>query len=277
VDDVTVDERMAVAMAREVREGDFMSHGASVPLAAAALMLAKQTHAPNLDFFYQGTITTGERDPANLLLDMEAIFSKAPAFLSQAGITDFELRGGADFQFLRPAQIDAYGNVNASLIGTLDEPWLRFHGIAVADAMCVVRRLCLYTTEHTPRVFAEKLDFVTGLGHRDRGRWRDRLGLPGAGPTSVITPLAIMDFETEDCRMRLREMYEGVTVDEVRAATGFDLAVADVVTIYKPPDDLVMRLRAIDPLATRQMEFRETRQAARARLDAVRADNRATS
>lgn len=266
----TIDELMAVAMSREVRDGDFLSHGASVPLAAAALMLAKQSHAPNMDYFYQGTITTGERDPANLLLDMAAIFAKAPAFFSQAGIVDFELRGGADMQFVRPAQIDPFGNVNTSLIGTLSDPVLRFHGIAVADALGLVKRICLYTTEHTPRVFTETLDFITGLGHRDEGKWRERLGLPGEGPSKVISPLAIMDFGGAHRRMRICQVFPGVTVDAVLEATGFELAVADDVTTFQPKAAEVQLLRAIDPLATRQMEFRDTRAAARGRLDASR-------
>src|SRR5690242_12559749 len=106
---MTVDEVMAVVMAREIRDGDFISHGASVPLAAAALMLARATHAPSIDFFYQGTVSTSETDPAKLMLDLDRIYRSAPAFFTQAQIVDFSLRGNADFQFLRPAQIDRFG------------------------------------------------------------------------------------------------------------------------------------------------------------------------
>ena len=269
--DVTLDETMAIAMAREVRDGDFVAHGASVPLAAAALMLAKQLHAPNVDFFYQGTITTAERDPAKLMLDIEGIYRSAPAFFSQAQIVDFELRGGGDFQFLRPAQIDRYGSVNTSVIGSRDRPRYRFHGIAVADAMSIVRRVCLYVTEHTPRVFVEELAYRTGLGHEDGGAWRERLGLPGGGPSTVVTPLAILDFEGPGRAMRVRELMPGATFDEVVAQTGFELTAAEVLSEMDPPSaDELETLRRIDPLATRRLEFREWRDEIREVLAAQR-------
>jgi glutaconate CoA-transferase, subunit B len=266
-----VDELMAIAMSRRIQDGDFLSHGAGVPLAAAAMMLAKSLHAPNLDFFYQGTITPRENNPAKLLLDMLAIYRSAPAFMNQADIMSFELRGRGDFQFLRPAQIDAVGNINTSLIGTLDNPKMRFHGIASGDAMCLVKRVCLYTTEHTTRVFPEKLDYVTGVGHRDAGRWRTDLDLPGGGPAYVITPMACFDFEGPDRRMRLVEMMPGHLVDEVKRSTGFELAIASDVSVFEPKDLEVETLRRLDPLRTRRMEFREWRDQIRERLAAERA------
>jgi len=269
--EATLDEVMAVLMARQVRDGDFIAHGASVPLAAAALMLAKELHAPNADFFYQGTITTAERDPAKLMLDIEGIYRSAPAFFGQAQIVDFELRGGGDFQFLRPAQIDRFGNVNTSLVGTLERPRYRFHGIAVADAMTIVDRVCLYVTEHTQRVFAEKLAYITGLGHPGGDAWRRDLDVPGGGPSVVVTPLAILDFDGPDRTMRLREVMAGVTVADVVANTGFELALADdVVEVLPPTHQELTTLRRLDPLATRRLEFREWRDEARARLAAER-------
>jgi glutaconate CoA-transferase subunit B len=263
----TLDEVMAVAMARQIHDRDFVSHGASVPLAAAALMLAIETHAPNAEFFYQGTISTEERDPAKLMLDIEGIYRSAPAFFSQAQVIDFELRGHGDFQYLRPAQIDRFGSVNTSVIGTLEAPRYRFHGIAVADAMTVVRRVCLYVTEHTPRVFVEQLAFTTGLGNVGGGAWRERIDAPGGGPCAVITPLAILDFAGPGRTMRLAELLPSATIDDVLAATGFELAIAPNVTSMSPPTPVELEtLRRLDPLETRKLEFREWRAAARARL-----------
>jgi glutaconate CoA-transferase, subunit B len=267
--DATLDEIMAVVMARQVRDGDFVAHGASVPLAAAALMLAKELHAPNVDFFYQGTITTAERDPAKLMLDIEGIYRSAPAFFGQAQIVDFELRGGCDFQFLRPAQVDRFGNVNTSLVGTLKRPKYRFHGIAVADAMTIVDRVCLYVTEHTPRVFAAELSFVTGLGHAGEDAWRRALGVPGGGPCVVVSPLAVLDFGGGGGAMRLRELMPGVTVADVVGNTGFELLQADEVReVLEPTPDELSTLRRLDPMATRRLEFREWREETRARLAA---------
>jgi glutaconate CoA-transferase subunit B len=262
---------MATVMARQILDGDFVAHGAAVPLAAAALMLAKELHAPNLEFFYQGTITTGERDPAKLMLDIERIYASAPAFFTQSQVVDFELRGHGDFQYLRPAQIDRYGSVNTSVIGTLERPTYRFHGIAVADAMTIVRRVCLYVTEHTPRVFVEKLSYVTGVGHVDDDAWRRDLKVPGGGPSVVITPLAVMDFGGTRRAIRLKELMPGVTPEMVIAQTGFEFEVSDDVCEIVPPSaEEIAVLRRVDPLATRRLEFRQWRDEARARLDAHR-------
>jgi glutaconate CoA-transferase, subunit B len=274
---VGVDVLMAIAMAREVRDGDFVSHGSAVPLAGAALMTAKALHAPNVDFFYDGWVTPTETDLAALALDPGLARRSATAFLSQAQIMEFELRGGCDLQFLRPAQIDAVGNVNVSSIGPPEHPLRRFHGIAVADAMTIVRRICLYVTEHTPRVFVERLDFLTGVGHAAEDRWRQRLGVPGKGPQLVVTPLALLDFEGPGSRMRLRALMPGASVEQVREATGFELALAPEVAELDPPSaEEIAALEAVDPLATRQLEFRELRTGAQGRL-AAHAAGRSTS
>jgi glutaconate CoA-transferase, subunit B len=262
-----IDELMAIAMAREVRDGDFVSHGSAVPLAGAALMVAKRLHAPNIDFFYDGAITPAATDLTELALRPELLQDSAQAFFNQAQIMDFELRGGCDLQFLRPAQIDAYGNVNVSLIGTLEQPVRRFHGIAVADAMTVVGRICLYVTEHTPRVFVEQLEYLTGVGHADADIWRAELGVPGNGPSLVVTPLALMDFDGPARAMRLRALMPGATVREVREATGFALQVAeDLAEIEPPTEQELAALHHVDPLATRRLEFRQWRAAAQERL-----------
>jgi glutaconate CoA-transferase subunit B len=265
-----IDELMAIAMAREVRDRDFVSHGSAVPLAACALMVARSLHAPSMDFFYDGAITPTVTDLVQLAQAPEKVQASASAFFSQAQIMDFELRGGCDLQFLRPAQIDAHGNVNVSLIGTLEQPLRRFHGIAVADAMTVVGRICLYVTEHTPRVFVEQLDYLTGVGHAGADLWRRELGVPGAGPSLVVTPLALLDFAGPGATMRLRALMPGASVEQIRAATGFELDMAEGLGEVPPPSDEEMAaLNRVDPLATRRLEFRQWRAQAQARLAAA--------
>ena len=266
-----VDELMAVALARHVRDGDFVSHGSAVPLAGAALMLAKRLHAPNVDFFYDGAITPAETNLARLLLEPDLVQRTASAVFSQAQIIDFELRGGCDLQFIRPAQIDRRGNVNVSLVGTLEQPRYRFHGIAVVDAMTIVKRVCLYVTEHSARIFPRELDFKTGLGHEGADRWRRALGVPGGGPVAVVTPLAVLGFDGAGGSMSVTSLMPGVTAGDVRANTGFALEIADGVREMEAPTDSELEaLRAVDPLATRRLEFREWRDEARRRIAAAR-------
>jgi glutaconate CoA-transferase subunit B len=275
--DYDLDELMCVLMAREIRDGDWVNHGAVVPLAGAALMLAKHTHAPRLQFFYLGTVFNSVdptvTDLARLMLEPELAYHSSRALMSHYDILSLTLRGGCDFQFLRPLQIDQYGNLNTSVVGDPSAPKYRFHGIAVADAMILVGRVGLYVTEHDPRVFPDELSYRTGTGHEDRGRWRQGIGAPGRGPTSVVTPLCVIDFETPEHRARLRSVHPGVAVEQVRAATGFELVVpADVAESAPPTEHELEVLREIvDPLATRQLEFKHLREAAHARIAAERA------
>jgi glutaconate CoA-transferase subunit B len=276
--DYGVDELMCVLMARELRDGDWVNHGASVPLAGAALMLAKHTHAPNLQFFYLGTVFNsvqpGVTDLSRLMLEPELAYSSSRALMSHADICSLTLRGRCDFQFLRPIQVDAHGNVNASVIGSLESPKYRFHGIAVADAMVLVKRVGLYVTDHDERVFCDPLTYRTGTGHAESGRWRNRIGAPGGGPVSVVTPLCVIDFETGDRRARLRSVHPGVSVEQVREATGFELCEPPDLAESVPPSDLELEVLrdVVDPLATRHMEFKDLRGAAHQRLAAHRGD-----
>src|ERR1700754_2130535 len=149
---------MCVLMAREVRDADWVNHGAGVPLAGAALMLAKAGHAPNVDCFYAGTVfgsvNPRETNLATLARDPVAALRSASALMSEHDIVSFMARGGCTLQFLRPIPIGRQGTVNVRAAGRH-----RFHGIAVGDSMVNVGRVCLYVTEHEPRTFPERLLF----------------------------------------------------------------------------------------------------------------------
>jgi acyl CoA:acetate/3-ketoacid CoA transferase beta subunit len=265
VTDFTLDELMCALMAREIRDGDWVNHGAVVPLAGAALMLAKHTHAPSLDFFYLGTVfnsvNPAESDLSALMTQPELAYTTSRALISHYDILSFTLRGNCGFQFLRPIQIDAYGSVNVSVIGSSEAPKYRFHGIAVADAMVLVQRVGLYVTEHDPRIFPEQLTFRTGNGHTEGGSWRTKVGAPGAGPVSVVTPLCVMDFDTPDRRARLRSVHPGVTVEQVQEATGFELVIPPDVPESGPPTakELSVLREVVDPGSTRKLEFKALR------------------
>jgi glutaconate CoA-transferase subunit B len=269
--DHTLDELMCALMAREIRDGDWVNHGAVVPLAGAALMLAKHTHAPTLDFFYLGTVfnsvNPSENDLSRLMLEPEQAYRSSRALISHYDILSFTLRGNCSFQFLRPIQIDAYGSVNVSVVGDRERPRHRFHGIAVADAMVLVQRVGLYVTEHDPRVLVDQLSFRTGTGHVDGDLWRKRINA-GGGPTSIVTPLCMFDFETPDRRARIRSIHPGVTVEEVLERTGFKPVVPDRVPESVPPspDELRILREVVDPLGTRQTEFKDLRAEANARI-----------
>jgi acyl CoA:acetate/3-ketoacid CoA transferase beta subunit len=151
------------------------------------------------------------------------------------------------------SQIDAFGNMNFAFIGDWKQPKAQLLGFRGAPGNTIQNRTSYWIPNHAPNVFVEKVDVVCGVGN-------DRAAALGAAGRfhelrRVVTNLGVLDFETPEGRMRLREVHPGVTVDEVVAATGFELAVADEVTETRAPTgDEARLLDAIDPKGLRERE-----------------------
>jgi glutaconate CoA-transferase subunit B len=109
-------------------------------------------------------------------------------------------------------------------------------------------------------VFVEQLAFRTGTGHHDGSDWRPGCGLQEGGPDSVVTPLAVLGFDAER-RLEVRSVHPGGTLEEVLAATGFELGVSPEVSETPPPSkEELAALERVDPEGIRRLEFRETRE-----------------
>jgi glutaconate CoA-transferase subunit B len=268
LDPLASETLMPIVMSRLIRDGDWASHGASVPLAGAALFTALETHAPNVEFWIQGCVSPADHDLRDALIDPVRLMDKTKAHMSQTEIINFSLRGNSHFQFLRPLQIDPFGNVNVSLVEREDKPPLRFQPIAVGDAINAIRRVCLYVTEHSPRVFAERLARRTGSGWADGTPWRAGDGLPEGGPIAVVTPLTVLDFGEAEKRLRVRSLHPGVSLEEVQTQTGFPIeAAADLAETPVPTAAELAALERVDPEGLRLLEFTATRTAVLAQLD----------
>jgi acyl CoA:acetate/3-ketoacid CoA transferase beta subunit len=152
------------------------------------------------------------------------------------------------------SQIDAHGNHNFAAIGDMHKPKAQLLGFRGAPGNTVNNVTSYWVPNHNPRVFVEAVDVVTGVGY-------DRAAAAGAAATRhhglrrVVTNLCVLDFETPDHRMRLRSVHPGVNVDDVVAATGFELAVPDGVQPSRlPTDDELALLERIDPDGARFAE-----------------------
>ncbi len=158
------------------------------------------------------------------------------------------------------AQLDKFGNANNSVIGgDYHHPKVRLPGTAgLGDMGSIGKRLFFWNANHNPRSIVDKVDFVSAAGYLGGGDERARLGLEG-GPELVITNLAVLDFEPASKHMRIRSVHPGVTVDEVQAATGFELLLPDgeVPETEAPTQEQVRLIREeIDPDEMRKREFR---------------------
>jgi glutaconate CoA-transferase subunit B len=168
------------------------------------------------------------------------------------GITDtflFAQRGFLDYGFMGGAQIDQYGNVNTSVLGTdYWKPKVRLPGTGGANDIASLCREVIIVTAHERRRFVPKVDFVTSPAWLDGGDSRARSGLRFGGVSRVVTTLGVFGFEPDTRRMRVEALHAGVTREQVQDHTGFPLLDAPEIAETAPPaaDELEM-LRALDP------------------------------
>lgn len=236
----TTDEMMTVAAARALGDGTVCFVGIGLPSTAANL--ARRLHAPNAVLIYEsGCIGAKPRRlPASI---GDGVLSEhADAVIGVPEIFAYWLQAGrVDVGFLGAAQIDRYANINTTVIGPYDDPAVRLPGAGGAPEIAANCGSVIVTLRQSTRAFVERVDFVTSLGHGEGGDHRARLGLRGAGPTEVITDLGILRPDPETRELVLASVHPGVTVDQVRDATGWELLIADTVESTAPPSDDELR------------------------------------
>ena len=155
------------------------------------------------------------------------------------------------------SQIDRTGNQNISAVGEWARPKVQLVGVRGAPGNSVNHPTSYWVPDHSTRTFVEQVDVVSGVGYA-------RAAAAGPGATrfhwvpAVVSNLGVFDFETPERVMRLRSVHPGVSVDEVVAATGFELVVAGDVAETRAPSDEELRLlrEVLDPRATRDREIR---------------------
>lgn len=230
----TADEMMSVAASRALRDGQACFVGIGLPSTAANL--ARRLHAPDLVLIYEsGTIGT-EPDELPLSIGDGILADSALSVVSVPEIFNYWLQPGRiDVGFLSGAQLDRFGNINTTVIGEYDEPTVRLPGSGGAPEIAACCREVVVVMRHQRRAFVEGVDFVTSVGHGSGPGDRTALGLRGAGPTRVITDLGLLEPDPDTAELTLTALHEGVSVEQVRAETGWDLAVADDLLVTAPP------------------------------------------
>lgn len=226
-DECTRNEMMIVAAARQIREGEIAIVGTGLPMAATTL--AMHTHAPNLNYIVETGI--GDLMPMHASLsvaDTRLLGAAKPAFVRNIleALGFLVQKGLADLGFLGGAQIDMYGNLNATCVGDYAKPKKRFPGSGGANPIASCSKRVLIIIRHEKRRFLERVEYITSPGHLQGGDSRREAGLRGGGPDRVITDLGIMDFEPGSKRMRVVSLHPGVTREKIQEATGFQLLFA---------------------------------------------------
>ena len=244
---VRTSELMTVAAARALTDGQVCFVGIGAPSTAANL--ARATHAPHLVLIYESGCIGSKPSRLPLSIGDGELAETADTVVSVPEIFNYWLQGGRiDVGFLGAAQIDRMGNMNSTVIGPYNRPTVRLPGAGGAPEIAASCREVFIMCRQSPRTFVERLDFRTSVGFGDGQGDRQKLGLPGAGPTLVITDLGLMRPDPVTAELTLTQLHPGVTVEQVRGATGWELKVAPQLTITNPPapDELTLlrRLKA---------------------------------
>jgi glutaconate CoA-transferase subunit B len=237
----TAEEVMTVVAARALTDETVCFVGIGLPSTAANL--ARLTHAPRTVLVYEsGTIGS---KPATLPLSIGdgELAETADAVVPVPEIFAYWLQGGRiDVGFLGAAQIDRFANLNSTVIGDYERPKVRLPGGGGAPEIAAMAGEVIVIIRQSARTLVERLDFRSSIGFGDGPGDRERLGLPGRGPTIVITDLGVLRPDPETCELTLAQVHPGVTVDEAREATGWPLRVADDVQETEPPTEEELRV-----------------------------------
>lgn len=214
-------ELMIVNAARLLKDGDVVFVGVGQP--NLACNLAKRTHAPNLVMIYEAGVIGAE--PARLPLSIgdPTLVSGALSVVSMYDIfSNYLQRGNVDVGFMGGAQIDKYGNINATVIGGYDHPKVRLPGSGGSQEIAAWANRCYIMTPHQKRRFPEKVEFMTSAGFINGKGGRESRGLRGRGMAGVVTDIGMLEPD-DSGEMILTALHPGRTVEDAKANTGWEL------------------------------------------------------
>ncbi|MCU0485187.1 MAG: CoA-transferase subunit beta [Anaerolineales bacterium] len=240
-------ELMTINAARLLRDREVVFVGVGLP--NLACNLARRTHAPNLVMIYEAGVIGAQ--PARLPLSIgdPTLVSGALAVCSMYDIFALYLqRGNVDVGFLGGAQIDRFGNLNATVIGPYEHPRVRLPGSGGSMEMAAWANRCYILTPHQKRRLPEKLDFRTSAGFMGGRSERTAARLRGSGPQAVVTDLGILEPD-ETGELVLTALHPGVTVEQVQANTGWALKTIPSPRNTSPPtpEELCILREELDP------------------------------
>jgi glutaconate CoA-transferase subunit B len=242
-------ELMICCAARELQDGCTVAVGTGIPCASA--MLAQRTHAPGLVILFEGGGVAPRLPTMPISVGDSRTFYRGLMASSMTDIMETCQRGFIDYTFLGGAQIDAFGNLNSTLLGgSYQHPAIRLPGSGGANDLASFCWRIMVVTSHDRRRFVEKLDFLTTAGYLTGPGARERAGLPpNTGPYRVITDLAVMGFHEQTRRMEVLSLQPGKSKEEVRAATGFELTFAENLGTTAMPSEEELRIlrNEVDP------------------------------
>jgi glutaconate CoA-transferase subunit B len=234
-------ELLICTAARLVPDNTTAFVGTGIPMLAVSL--AQRRQAPNL-------VAVFEFGGAGAILeDLPRAVGERRTFhraLSATGICDVveaAQRGFIEYGFLGGAQIDPYGNLNTTVIGSHDHPKVRLPGSGGGNDVGSQCWRTIAILRHDRQRFVQEVDFITTPGYLIGPGAREAAGLPpGTGPYRVVTNLAVLGYQEATKRMMILATQPGVTVEQVIENTGFELVLAETIEQSPPPTEEELRI-----------------------------------
>jgi glutaconate CoA-transferase subunit B len=239
---------MTAVAARELRDGEVVFVGIGLP--NLACNLARATHAPGLVLIYESGAVGAVPERLPVSIGDPALVTGSLMVCSMADVFQSLLQNGRiEVGFLGSAQIDRFGNINTTVVGSYQHPAVRLPGSGGAAEIAIHARRTVVITRLDRRAFPEAVDFITSPGHQAKGRSRREHGMPGAGPTKVVTDKAILEANGESGELQLAALYPGVEATEVAEGIGWRLRIRDRLSRIEPPTarELHLLREVLDP------------------------------
>lgn len=240
-------ELMIVCAARALQGVRSVLVGVGLP--NIACNLARRTVAPELELVYESGVFGAQPVRLPLSIGDPTIVSGAYGVVPMPDLFQYLLQGGRiEVGLLGTAQIDRFGNLNTTVIGSYQKPKVRLPGSGGACEIALHAQQTYVITRLSSRTFVKRLDFITSPGFIEQSEGRSALGF-GSGPSLLITDKALFAFDDHTHEMVLDNLYPGVTVDEVRAEIAWPLSVSKDLGEMNPPEDFELQIirEELDP------------------------------
>ncbi len=243
----TLSELMVASAAREISDREVIFVGMRLPL--LGFLVAKALYAPYATGIYELGLVRDDPAPAPILT-----MGDLPNLCNATWLSDTSdmmgllQQGRVDASFIGGAQVDRFGNLNTSYVGGYKKPATRLPGSGGAcDLACLAKRHIIIMS-HQKHRFVEKVDFITSPGFGTGYDWRGKQGLVRGGPATVITDKAVLKFDETTKEMILVSIHPGVSMDDVKASTGWNLKTAQSVSKTPAPTEKELdALHRFDP------------------------------
>jgi glutaconate CoA-transferase, subunit B len=247
----TAAEMMTIAAARALPDRATCLVGIGLPSTAANL--ARRVHAPGLVLVYESGTIGSKPGYLPLSIGDGVLAETADTVVGLVEIFNYWLQPGRiDVGFLGAAQIDRFANINTTIIGSsYEEPRVRLPGAGGAPEIAASCRDVIVVMRHGRDKLVERVDFVTSVGFGAGPGDRERLGLRGGGPRTVITDLGMLAPDPATCELVLTHLHPGVTLDQAKDATGWELqAHPSLQTTPAPTGEELAALRELEQART---------------------------